>query len=399
MEQSELNLTSVLKKINTKYSDNLNNLVVQIGVPDLKSIGTLSLGSPALDFCLYNSLPEGTFIEINGLEGSGKTTLSFLIASDYIRKEQERNPDNPRKILFVDAECATDKGWAKQSTGYNMDDKKVPTIYYEGSGQSAEEYFDDVISLIRTGEIGLIIFDSLSMLAGSQVNEQSLKKEQMGGIAKPLTNFVKRSIGLLHKYKTTFIGINGLSENIGGYGDPLVAGGGKAWKRACMVRLRCKRGDFFDIDNNIVMKKDAQSPAGHIIEVYVEKTKVCRWDRKLGRLHLNYTTGVDLLWDTIDVAINLGLIAQINQMTFGVIDPDSGEILKDNEGNDLKIKGRKNLKPYFIEHKELWKNIYDKCYEKLAKKDDPSIIAFEKMLNLDMTPEKLGFDINEENEY
>ena len=43
-----------------------------------------------------------------------------------------------------------------------------------------------------------------------------------------------------------------------------------------MVRLRFKRGDFFDQDENILMKKDAQSPAGHIIEMYVEKTKVCR---------------------------------------------------------------------------------------------------------------------------
>lgn len=394
MEEENLALTDILKKINKKY-ENMKAPVAQFGAPTLQEEGTLSLGSPSLDFCLYNSLPEGTFVEFNGLESSGKTTVACLVAASYAKKELERHPDNPRKILFVDAECAADKGWIKKATGYDMDDTKVQTIYMQGLGQSAEDYFDDVINLVKTGEIGLVIFDSLSMIVGSQVYDQTLDKEQMGGISKPLTNFVKRSVGLFHRFHTTFIGINGLSENIGGYGDPLIAGGGKAWKRACMVRLRFKRGDFFDNDENIVMKKDAQSPAGHIIEMYVEKTKVCKWDRKLGFLHLSYDKGVDLLWDTIEVAIYLKLITQINQITFGITNPETGEILKDKDGNDIRIKGKKNLKPYFLEHLDAWKQIYDKCYEMLSKKDDPNILSFEKMLNVDIK-DKLGFDLNDE---
>ena len=390
MTEENLSLDLILKKINKNY----NNQVVQMGVPQLQQSGTLSLGSPSLDFCLYNSLPEGTFIEFNGLESSGKTTAACLVAASYIKKELERHPEAPRKILYVDAECAIDKAWILKATGYDMDNVQVPTVYMQGMGQSAEQYFDDIISIIKTGEIGLVIFDSLSMLAGEQVNTESMQKEQMGGISKPLTNFVKRSVGLFHKFHTTFIGINGLSENIGGYGDPLVAGGGKAWKRACMVRLRFKRGDFFDQDENILMKRDAQSPAGHIIEMYVEKTKVCRWDRKLGLLHLNYEKGVDLLWDTIDTAVNLGLITQINQAMYGLTNPDTGEVLKNSDGSDLKIKGKKNIKPYFLNNLPLWKSLYNKCYEILSKKDDANIVAFEKMLNIDIK-EKLGFDLND----
>ena len=155
--------------------------------------------------------------------------------------------------------------------------------------------------------------------------------------------FCKRAVGLLNRYRTTFIGINGLNENIGGYGDPLVTGGGRTWKRACMVRLRFKRGDFFDEEGN-TLTKSAKSPAGNIIEMYVEKTKVCEWSRKLGFLHLNYSKGVDLLWDTIEVATYLGLIKQINQMTFAIADPDTGEILRDEKGEELKIKGKKEFK-------------------------------------------------------
>ena len=192
--------------------------------------------------------------------------------------------------------------------------------------------------------------------------------------------------------------VNGLSENIGGYGDPLVSGGGKAWKRACMVRVRFKRGDFFDSNNNVLQKKDANSCAGNIIEMYVEKTKVCKWDRKLGFLHLNYDKGVDLLWDTIEVATNLGLIKQLNIQMYALVDLETGELLKDKDGNEIKFRGKGSIKPYFEEHLDEWRKLYDKCYELLSKKDDPNIIAFEKMLNIDMSPEALGFDINNSNE-
>ena len=59
-----------IKEISKKFGDR----IVNIGVN--KAAKTLfSLGSPSLDFCTYNSIPEGIFIEITGGEGSGKTLL------------------------------------------------------------------------------------------------------------------------------------------------------------------------------------------------------------------------------------------------------------------------------------------------------------------------------------
>ena len=157
-----------------------------------------------------------------------------------------------------------------------------------------------------------------------------------------------------------------------------------------------KRGTFFDEDGN-ELTKSAQSPAGYVMEAYVLKTKVCRWDRKLGRLCISYTKGVDILQDTIDVAIYFGLIDNSTQGWFKIIDVDTGEIAKDSQGNDIKIRGRKNVKPYFEEHIEEWKKLYDKVYELISKKEDPNIVAFEKLLNIDIN-EKLGADINSLND-
>lgn len=368
-------LEEVLKGISKKYGDS----VIKEGVEDLTVDGILSLGTPTFDFAVYGGIPEGRIVELCGPEGGGKTTTAFLIAASYQREELKRNPDNPRRIVLLDNEGTADPVWAKK-LGYNMDeDAEVGTIIIRPEGQSAEEIFDMALDLLRTGEVGLLIFDSIATLVPQQIAEESMEKYQMGGIAKSLTRFANTAIGLLRKYKATLIAINQVRENMTGYGDVLTTPGGRSWKHACSMRLMFKRGEFFDEDGN-TLTKSAESPAGHVIQVAVLKTKVCKWDRKLGSMTLNYVKGVDILQDTIIAAIHLGLIDNSVQGTYKVIDLDTGEIMLDEEGNEIKIRGKKNLNTYFKENPKQWKKLYDAVYEKLTKKDDPYVKGFEEML-------------------
>ena len=380
-------LKSTLKSINKKFGEN----VMKVGVNDLTSYGTLSLGSPSFDFCLYNSFPERRIIEFNGAEGSGKTTTAYFVAASYQRKELERNPDNPRKILFVDLECGADPQWAALA-GYQMNDHPVETVLFTPEDMPAETIFDIIVDCIKSGEVGLIILDSLNMLVPMQVHDESFEKKDMGGIAKPLGDFVKRVTSLLIKYNCTLIGINQLRENIGGYGQAEITSGGRGWRHGCAVRMKFKKGEFFDEDGN-VLTSNAESPAGYVLEAFVQKTKVCKWDRKLGRMHINYTTGVDILQDTIEVATHFGFIDNSVQGTFKIIDIDTGLPVLDENGNEIKIRGKKNVKPYFKDHPEQWKKLYDAVYDKISQKDDPNILSFEAMLGIDLS-EKFGVDPN-----
>ena len=384
---------SIIKEINKKFGDT----VTQVGVEDIRATGTLSLGTPGLDYCLYNSLPTKRVIELSGAEGSGKTTSAFLICAGYQRREMEVNPDNPRSILYVDLECTVDPSWASRM-GYDMSETaKVPTICFRPEDMSGEQTLDYVREFLKSGEVGLIVIDSLPYLVSQQVYEESFEKKEMGGIAKLLKDFVVRITSLLIKYDCTLIGINQVRENIGGYGNPIITPGGRGWKHSCAVRLMLKKGSFFDEEGN-ELKSSAESPAGYIMEAAVLKTKVCKWDRKVGRTYINYTTGVDILQDTIEVATYLGLIDNSVQGSFKVLDPDTGEVLCDEEGNEVKIRGKKNLKPYFEEHKDIWKKLYDKVYELISKKEDPHIIAFEEMLGIENVAEHFGVDVDKEEE-
>lgn len=396
------NLQSILKQISKKYGEN----IAKIGADDLTVDGILSFGSPTIDYCLFGGIPEGRITEFSGAEGSGKTSSAFLIAASYQRIELERHPTGkewtdstgiirtgPRYIVFLDNEGTLDPTWAKVF-GYDLsEDALVKTIVLRPEGQNAEEVFDMALNLLRTGEVGLLIFDSIATLVPAQIAEESMEKYQMGGIAKSLTRFANTALGLLRKYKATLIGINQVRENIGGYGNPIMTPGGRAWRHACSSRLMFKRGDFIDEEGN-KLTASAESPAGHIVNMAVLKTKTSRWDRKGGSYTLNYTRGIDILADTVEAAIHLGFIDNSVQGSFKLIDPETGNIIKDEDGQEIKIRGKKNLRTYFNEHPEQWKILYDKVYDKLKIKEDPYIKSFEKLLN-ESIENAFGFEINE----
>lgn len=398
-------LNSVLKQISKKYGEN----VAKIGADDLTVDGILSLGSPMIDYCLYGGIPEGRIVEFSGAEGSGKTTTAFLVAASYQREELKRHPlgeewtdstgivrEGPRAIVFLDNEGTLDPDWAKVF-GYDLsEDALVPTVVLRPEGQNAEEVFDMALNCLKTGEVGLLIFDSIATLVPAQIADESMEKYQMGGIAKSLTRFANTALGLLRKYKATLIGINQVRENIGGYGNPIITPGGRAWRHACSSRLMFKRGDFFDAEGN-KLTTSAESPAGHIVNVAVLKTKTSKWDRKGGSYRLNYTKGIDILSDTIETALHFGYIDNSVQGSFKIIDPDTGEIAKDSEGNEIKIRGRKNVDTYFMENKDEWKKLYDRVYEKLMIKEDVYIKGFEEMLNAS-TISTFGFDASKYSE-
>ena len=373
---SDKTLSEVLKSISKKYGDN----VAKFGADDLSIDGILSLGSPMIDYCLYGGVPEGRIIEFSGAEGSGKTSTSFLVAASYCKEELKRNPDNPRSIIFLDNEGTLDPTWASVF-GYDLSaDAEVKTIVIRPEGQNAEEIFDMALDFLRTGEVGLLIFDSIATLVPAQIADESMEKYQMGGIAKSLTRFANTALGLLRKYKATLVAINQVRENMSTYGNPITTPGGRAWKHACSSRLMFKRGEFFDEDGN-KLTTSAESPAGHIVNVAVLKTKTSKWDRKGGSYRLNYTKGIDILSDTIEAALHFGLIDNSVQGSFKIIDPKTGEIKLDAEGKEIKIRGKKNVSDYFNEHLDEWKQLYDAVYEKIKQKDDPYIKSFEAMLN------------------
>ena len=332
----------------------------------------ISLGSISLDFCVYGGLKEGTITEFSGPEGSGKTTMACLAAGSYQKTYPEKS------VLFVDIEGTFDWTWGEK-LGLKTD---TQFIYYECVGQSGESILNHVVDFIRTGQVGFVIIDSIPLLIPNYVQDaDDLEQKSMGGNAKLLSDFTARYIGLIRKQKVIVVGINQVRENMSGYGDPLITTGGRAWKHACSLRLMFKRGDFFDQNGDKVKKKDAQSPAGHYIEMYVLKNKNSPWDRKLGFSKLHYWKGIDYISDLTEVAVYFGLIDNSSVGWFKILDEEGKPVL-DDEGKEIKINGKLKLAEYLRTHKDVSGRLYHKVKDLMANKEPGYIEGFEALLGV-----------------
>ena len=111
--------------------------------------------------------------------------------------------------------------------------------------------------------------------------------------------------------------------------------GGRAWKHFCTVRMEFRRGTFLN-DKGDEIKKSAESPAGNVVLMSMDKNKTCAPNRRGGFYSIDYANGINYLRDLLDVAMKYGLIQQAGAW-FTVIDPDTGEIKSE------KVQGLQNL--------------------------------------------------------
>lgn len=360
-----LQIDSLFKEFNKKYKSEL--FTIGTVVHDCSRI---PFSSPRANYMLYGGVPRGRITEFAGEEGSGKTTTALDIAGnaqklfkqewedkirdlesrDKLTKEQtaylvKLRDDGPKKVLWVDCENTFDDEW---STKLGVDVASLCVM--SPDSQSAEEIFGMVHQIIDTGEIGLVVIDSLGMMVSQQEMEKDIEESTYGGISRALTKFSKKVELSCAKTNCALIGINQVRDNLNaGYGGPAyTTPGGKCWKHVCSVRLMFRQGTPFD-DKFKDVKKSCENPFGHRVLISVQKTKVCKPDRKAGFYTLTYDNGIEPFIDIIDIAINRDVIHQAGAW-FTFIDLDSGELIcnTDEDGNtvEVKVQGQANLIPF-----------------------------------------------------
>lgn len=333
----------------------------------------IPFSSPGANRLLYGGIPRGRLIEFAGDEGGGKTTTSLDITAnaqklfkdeweqevsnleslDKLSKQQSERllvlrENGPLKVLWADCENTFDDDWATK-LGVIVDE----LLFMAPKSQGAEEIFEMIIQLIDTGEIGLVVIDSLGVMLSNQAYEKSVEEKTYGGIAQALTTFSKKAEASCAKTNCALIGINQLRENMNaGYGGPTtITVGGKAWKHNCSVRLSFKKGSFFD-ESYKEVKKSCENPYGNQVQISVVKTKVCKPDRKLGHYTLSYDNGIVPLIDLIELCIFYDVIHKSGAW-FTFIDGSTGEVFCDDDGDVLKVQGQQNIAPFLKEHPDI----------------------------------------------
>lgn len=321
------NLQETLKRLNKDFKTG----EIKVGI-EFTELEKIPFKSPRLNYMTYGGLPLGRIGEFSGAEGSGKTTTSL----DVVAGAQQTYPE--KQVLFVDVESTFDPYWAKKM-GVDSDN----LIVYRPDSQSAEAILQAILDIVDTGDISLVVLDSIACMVSQQATQKTMEEKTYAGVSSALTTFSQKIIPVLARNHCLMIGINQLRDDMNSPYGGTTTPGGKAWKHACSVRLFFRKGKFIDEKGN-ELTRGAENPAGNIVNVALEKSKVFRSDRRIGFYTLNYIEGIDFLADFIDVAIKEDKIVQ------------AGAWFTIPEYTDQKIQGKTKLKQFLKDNPE----IYDK---------------------------------------
>ena len=357
-------LDALCEKINKEWKE-------EIASKGVKMITTqkIPFTSPRINYMMYGGLPRGRLVEFAGEEGGGKTTTALDICknaqaifdTEYAQelsnsKDEKRKAylesRGPKKIVYADCENTLDEYWAKV-LGVNLDDMYV----LKPQSQSAEEVFQMLLDMIETDEVGLLIIDSLGVMLSQQAYDKDMTEKTYGGISMALTLFSKKAELLCAKYDCLLIGINQMRDDMNSMYGGKTTTGGKAWKHNCSVRLMFAKGDFIDEAGNR-LNRSCDSPKGNKVMVSIAKTKVCRPDRKTGSYTLMYEYGIDEVADLVDVAMKFGIINKSGAW-FNFCDTETGEVVTDEAGKEIKIQGMPALIEFIREDEVMLEELTD----------------------------------------
>lgn len=363
--------------------------IIQHGT-DIIEVDKIPFSSPTANYMTYGGVPIGKITEFFGGEGGGKTTSALDICgnaqkkfkkvyydkiddledkigvelskgtkqSEKIAKKLQEELDTImdkgyKLVAYVDSEQTLDVEWAKK-LGVETEE----LILVRPQDQTAEQVFDIILDIIKTGNIGLVVLDSIPMLVSQNIFDESLEKKSYGGISQPLTIFCSKITPHLVQNQCAFIGINQIREDLSSMYNTLSTPGGKMWKHACSLRLRFKKDKFLDMDNN-ELTSGAENPAGNKVQIEIVKTKVCKPDRKLGYYTLNYTSGIDVANDTIKVGQQYGYIVK-NGSWFTLMEKDKETEQLDVTNSVLKWQGAGRVNEYLRENPDKLEEL--KCW-------------------------------------
>lgn len=327
MAKKQQSLDDIIKSVNKSAGAN----IVGYGIPRREYV-RIPFTSPRMNYCTYGGIPTGRLIEFYGEEHGGKTTTALDIVGNY--QQMQASEEKPKKVAWFDAENTLDVLWASK-LGVDVDN----LILLSPEEESAEDILQIIIDMLETGEVGLVVLDSIAAMTSAQELEKDVADKTYAGISQPLTRFGKEAVMLCKKHNATVIGINQVRDDLGAmYAGAIKTPGGRAWKHFCSVRMQFSKGKFIDEKGNEI-KNSSESPVGNKVLMTMVKNKTCPANRRGGYYTINYGFGIDYLADLIEVAIKYDLVQQSGAW-FTIVNPDTGEVMSE------KIQGMPNVYDY-----------------------------------------------------
>ncbi|PIP25125.1 MAG: recombinase RecA [Candidatus Nealsonbacteria bacterium CG23_combo_of_CG06-09_8_20_14_all_36_12] len=311
-------LEEAISEIKQRFGEGAIMKLKEVGAVDVDVIPT---GAISLDLALgVRGIPRGRVIEIYGPEMSGKTSLAL-----HILAEAQKQGGTG---AFIDAEHALDPDYARK-IGVNIDDLLI------SQPDSGEQALQIVETLVRSGEVDVIVVDSVAALTPKAEIEGEMGEFQIGLQARLMSQALRKLSGIISKTKTVVIFLNQTRMKIGVmFGNPETTPGGLALKFYASVRIDLRR---------IAQIKHGDEIIGNRIKAKIVKNKVAAPFRTT-EFDIYYNEGISYLTDLLNTGLKFGVIKKSGSwLQFGETKLGQGmdgakQFLKENPEIAKKIK-------------------------------------------------------------
>ena len=275
-------LKKTMAKLNKTYGDGTISTFAKGTNTEVESIPTGSLLLDNIIGC--GGYPKGRFVEIFGENSVGKT----LSAMECIAACQKQGI----VCCFIDIEQSFPAVYAKQ-VGVNLEE----LIFVQPDG--AEQAIDICRDLVETGEVGVIVMDSIAALVPHKETEGEIGDANIALRARLMSKACRVLPPLFRKTGCVGIWINQTRQNINPYGSPIVTPGGQAMKFTASLRLHLKRGENINLGGKTI---------GHILKITVKKNKVGSSVTQTIETELLYGEGINRQAELLTLAIEKDII-------------------------------------------------------------------------------------------
>ncbi|MCK6503333.1 recombinase RecA [Myxococcota bacterium] len=279
---SSPNLDKALAQIHKQYGA---SSVWRLGDRATEQVEVIPTGSLGLDLVTgVGGYPRGRIVEIYGPESSGKTTLALHAIANCQAAGGT--------CAFIDAEHALDPTYAEK-LGVKLDQLLV------SQPDHGEQGLDIVEQLVMSGEVDLVVVDSVAALVPKAELEGEVGDQFVGLQARMMSQAMRKLTGPANRHGTCVMFINQLRQKIGvTFGNGEVTTGGNALKFYASLRLDVRR-------IGQVKKNDEQ--LGNRTRVRAVKNKLAPPFRQI-EFDIMWGTGICTAGDLIDLALERGVL-------------------------------------------------------------------------------------------